>query len=316
VNLSDVYLTMQAFMGGAFVNYFNRFGRQWQVYVQADGEYRTNAEDIGEFYVTNADGGRVPLSAVARVEPQSGPEFTMRYNGYRSAVIIGAAAPGYSSDQAMRALEEAFTQSMPSDMSFTYTGMSYQEQLAAQGVSATTVFALSLLVVFLILAALYESWTLPLSVLLPLPIGVFGAFLALSVRGLENAVYAQIGLVMIVGLSAKNAILIVEYAKTEYEQGRRLEDAALDAARIRLRPILMTSFAFILGTLPLALASGAASAARRVLGTTVIGGMLAATLLAIFVIPAIFWLVERLTSRRHPRAPQAVPVPNASGDAT
>jgi HAE1 family hydrophobic/amphiphilic exporter-1 len=239
----------------------------------------------------------------------------MRYNGYRSAVIIGAAAPGYSSDQAMRALEEAFTQSMPSDMSFTYTGMSYQEQLAAQGVSATTVFALSLLVVFLILAALYESWTLPLSVLLPLPIGVFGAFLALSLRGLENAVYAQIGLVMIVGLSAKNAILIVEYAKTEYEQGRRLEDAALDAARIRLRPILMTSFAFILGTLPLALAAGAASAARRVLGTTVIGGMLAATLLAIFVIPAIFSLVERLTSRRH-RAPQTVPVPNASDDAT
>ena len=317
VNLSDVYLTMQAFMGGAFVNYFNRFGRQWQVYVEADGEYRTSAKDIGEFYVTNAAGTRVPLSAVARVEPQAGPEFTMRYNGYRSAIIVGSAAPGYSSGQAMRALEEAFGQSMPSDMGFAYTGMSYQEQLAAEGVSATTVFALSLLVVFLILAALYESWTLPLSVLLPLPVGVLGAFLALYLRGLENAVYAQIGLVMIVGLSAKNAILIVEYAKSEYEEGRPLEDAALDAARIRLRPILMTSFAFILGTLPLALASGAASAARRVLGTTVIGGMLAATLLAIFLIPALFWLVERLTSRRRQRKSRpAVVAPNAAGDAT
>jgi multidrug efflux pump len=318
VSLADVYLTMQALMGGAFINYFNRFGRQWQVYVEADGEFRTKADDIGQFYVTNTEGTRVPLSAVTHVERQAGPEFTMRYNGYRSAIIVGAAAPGYSSGQAMRALEEAFGQSMPSDMGFAYTGMSYQEQLAAQGVSATTVFALSLVVVFLILAALYESWTLPLSVLLPLPVGVLGAFLALYLRGLENAVYAQIGLVMIVGLSAKNAILIVEYAKSEYEEGRPLEDAALDAARIRLRPILMTSFAFILGTLPLALASGAASAARRVLGTTVIGGMLAATLLAVFLIPALFWLVEHVTSRRRERASPraAVAAPNAAGDAT
>jgi HAE1 family hydrophobic/amphiphilic exporter-1 len=303
VSLSDVYRTMQAFMGGAFVNYFNRFGRQWQVYVQAAGDFRTRAEDIGQFYVTNAKGARVPLSAVTRVESQVGPEFTMRYNGYRSAVIVGSAAPGYSSSQAMRAMEAAFAQSMTPDMGFAYLGMSYQEQLAAQGISATTVFALSLLVVFLILAALYESWTLPLSVLIPLPIGVLGAFLALWARGLENAVYAQIGLVMIVGLSAKNAILIVEFAKREYEEGRPLADAALDAARLRLRPILMTSFAFIMGTIPLALASGAASAARRVLGTTVIGGMLAATVIAVFIIPAMFWLVERLTSRR--RSPDA-----------
>ena len=298
VSLSDVYRTMQAFMGGAFVNYFNRFGRQWQVYVQAEGDYRTRAEDIGQFYVTNAKGARVPLSAVTRIESQVGPEFTMRYNGYRSAVIVGAAAPGYSSGQAMRALEQAFAQSMSADMGFAYLGMSFQEQLAAEGISPTAVFALSLLVVFLILAALYESWTLPLSVLLTLPVGVLGAFLALWIRGLENAVYAQIGLVMIVGLSAKNAILIVEFAKREYEGGRRLDEAALDAARLRLRPILMTSFAFIMGTIPLALASGAASAARRVLGSTVIGGMLAATLFAVFLIPAMFWLVERLTSRK------------------
>jgi HAE1 family hydrophobic/amphiphilic exporter-1 len=201
-------------------------------------------------------------------------------------------------------------------MGFAYLGMSYQEQLAAHGISAAMVFGLSLLVVFLILAALYESWTLPLSVLLPLPIGVLGAFVALSLRGMENAVYAQIGLVMIVGLSAKNAILIVEFAKRDYEGGRALDEAALGAARVRLRPILMTSFAFIMGTIPLALASGAASAARRVLGTTVIGGMLAATLLAVFVIPAMFWLVERLTSRRRGRSKTSKPVADAASNPT
>ncbi len=221
VNLADVYLTMQAFMGGAFVNYFNRFGRQWQVYVQADGEYRTRAEDIGQFYVTNADGQRVPLSAVARIEAATGPEFTMRYNGYRSAQIIASAAPGYSSAQARRALEQTFAETMPPDMGFGYLGMSFQEQLAEQGVSPMIVFGVSLLVVFLILAAQYESWSLPFSVLLTLPIAVLGAFLALKVRGMENAVYVQIGLIMLIGLSAKNAILIVEFAKRDYERGNR-----------------------------------------------------------------------------------------------
>ncbi len=314
VNLSDVYRTMQAFMGGAFVNYFNRFGRQWQVYVQADGEYRTRAEDIGQFYVANADGQRVPLSAVAHIQDSTGPEFTMRYNGYRSAQIIASAAPGYSSAQARHALEETFAQTMPSDMGYGYLGMSFQEQLAEEGVSPMVVFGLSLLVVFLILAAQYESWSLPFSVLLTLPVAVFGAFLALTIRGMENAVYVQIGLIMLIGLSAKNAILIVEFAKRDYDSGRSIDESALDGARLRFRPILMTSFAFIMGSIPLAIASGAGSAGRRILGTTVVGGMLAATLLAIFLIPAMFAFVENLSARARRRSTKQPVVVQGSGD--
>jgi HAE1 family hydrophobic/amphiphilic exporter-1 len=315
VNLADVYQTMQAFMGGAFVNYFNRFGRQWQVYVQADGPYRTDATDIEQFHVTNADGARVPLSAVARVESQSGPEFTMRYNSYRASQILATAAPGYSSAQARRALEQTFAETMPSDMGFGYLGMSFQEEEAEQGVSPMIIFGLSLFVVFLILAAQYESWSLPFSVLLTLPIAVLGAFLALLVRGMENAVYVQIGLIMLIGLSAKNAILIVEFAKRDYERGSPVDKAALDGARVRFRPILMTSFAFIIGTVPLAIASGAGSAARRILGTTVIGGMLAATVIAIFLIPAMFAGVERLTARIHRQPGKAATPAKASNDA-
>ncbi len=317
VNLSDVYRTMQAFMGGAFVNYFNRFGRQWQVYVQADSEYRARAEDIGQFYVANADGQRVPLSAVARIEDATGPEFTIRYNGYRSAQIIASAAPGYSSTQARRALEETFAQTMPPDMGYGYLGMSFQEELADQGVSPMVVFGLSLLVVFLILAAQYESWSLPFSVLLTLPVAVLGAFLAINIRGMENAVYVQIGLIMLIGLSAKNAILIVEFAKRDYDGGKPVDQAALDGARLRFRPILMTSFAFIMGSIPLAIASGAGSAGRRILGTTVVGGMLAATVLAIFLIPAMFALVENLSARARRRsAKQPVAAKSsAEGDA-
>ena len=317
VNLSDVYRTMQAFMGGAFVNYFNRFGRQWQVYVQADSEYRTRAEDIGQFYVANADGQRVPLSAVARIEDATGPEFTIRYNGYRSAQIIASAAPGYSSTQARRALEETFAQTMPPDMGYGYLGMSFQEELAEQGVSPMVVFGLSLLVVFLILAAQYESWSLPFSVLLTLPVAVLGAFLAINIRGMENAVYVQIGLIMLIGLSAKNAILIVEFAKRDYDSGKPVDEAALAGARLRFRPILMTSFAFIMGSIPLAIASGAGSAGRRILGTTVVGGMLAATVLAIFLIPAMFALVENLSARARRRSATqpVVAESSAEGDA-
>jgi HAE1 family hydrophobic/amphiphilic exporter-1 len=314
VALSDVYSTMQAFMGGTFVNYFNRFGRQWQVYVQADGPYRTTAEDIKQFYVANAKGERVPLSAVARIEAAAGPEFTMRYNGYRASQIIASAAPGYSSAQARRALEQTFAETMPPELGFGYLGMSFQEQLAEQGVSAMVVFGLSLLVVFLILAAQYESWSLPFSVLLTLPVAVFGAFIALSIRGMENAVYVQIGLIMLIGLSAKNAILIVEFAKRDYENGTSIDEAGLGGARVRFRPILMTSFAFIMGTIPLAIAHGAGSAGRRILGTTVVGGMLAATAIAIFLIPAMFALVERLTARFTKRSSAPAPVPKPAGD--
>ncbi|HXA77880.1 MAG TPA: multidrug efflux RND transporter permease subunit [Candidatus Acidoferrales bacterium] len=297
VNIGDVYQTMQTFMGGYLVNYFNRFGRQWQVYVEADGDYRTRAENIGQFYVTNSNGGSVPLSAVTNVRNISGPEFTMRYNEYEAAQINVAAAPGYSSGQARKALEDVFAKTMPREMGFDYSGMSYQEQKASQGVPAAAVFGLSLLFVFLILAAQYESWSLPFSVLLGTPVAVFGAYLTLWLRHFENDVYAQIALVMLIGLSAKNAILIVEFAKSEYENGKSIVEAALIGARIRLRPILMTAFAFILGSAPLWLASGAGAAARRIMGTAVIGGMLAASVIAIFLIPVTFALVERLSLR-------------------
>lgn len=297
VNLSDVYRTMQAFMGGYLVNYFNRFGRQWQVYVQADGDYRTRADNIGQFYVTNATGGLVPLSAVTSLQSRAGPEFTMRYNLYRAAQINGTAAPGYTSGQAVKAIEEVYAETMPHEMGFDYLGMSFQEKKASEGVSPAAIFGLSLLFVFLILAAQYESWSLPFSVLLGTPIAVFGAFTFLFLRHLENDTFAQIGLVMLIGLSAKNAILIVEFAKDEYEQGKSIVDAALAAARLRLRPILMTAFAFILGCVPLWTATGSGAASRRILGTCVIGGMIAATMLAIFLIPLTFYVVEKLSAR-------------------
>ena len=310
VDIRDVYRTIQAFMGGSFINYFNRFGRQWQVYVEAEGAYRDRVENVGEFYVRNNKGDMVPLSTLTRFESRTGPEFTMRYNLYRSAQIIGSAAPGYSSAQAMSALESVFAETMPAEMGYDYLGISFQEKLAQQGVPPAAIFGFSLLVVFLILAALYESWSLPFSILLSTPVAVFGAFAALWLRRvvlgaylppylvqIETDVYSQIGLVMLIGLAAKNAILIVEFAKDRYERGRPLVDAALEGAQTRLRPILMTSFAFILGCVPLWTASGAGSVSRQIMGTTVIGGMLAATCIAIFVIPVLFVTVEKLTAR-------------------
>jgi len=298
IDLTSVYQTLQTFMGGFFVNYFNRFGRTWQTYIEAEGDYRTDAKNVGQFFVRNANGDPVPLDAISSIKNIAGPEFTLRYNEYRSAQINGAAAPGYSSNQAMNALEEVFRQTMPKEMGYDYLGISFQEKKAQQGVSPTAVFGMSLLFVFLILAALYESWSLPFSVLLGTPVAVLGAFFTLWLRGMENNIYAQIGLIMLIGLAAKNAILIVEFAKDEYEKGKPLLDATLEGARLRLRPILMTSFAFIFGMLPLWFASGSGAVARRVLGSTVIGGMIAASGIAIFLIPVTFYVVERIANRQ------------------
>jgi len=306
-----VYNTIQAFMGGLFVNYFNEFGRTWQVYVQAEAPYRANTRHLGQFYVRNSQGDVLPLSALAKFENRSGPEFIMRYNEYRSAQINGSAAPGYSSDQATAALEEVFKQTMPREMGFDYIGMSYQEQKAREGIPSWVIFGFSLLFVFLVLAALYESWSLPWSVLLSTPVAVFGAVLTLLLRRvlmgaylpaylvqIENDVYTQIGLVMLIGLGAKNSILIVAFAKEQYEEGKALVDASLEGARLRFRPLMMTALAFILGCVPLWIASGAGSIARQVIGTTVIGGMVAETFIGRFFVPAIFVAVERLAGAR------------------
>jgi HAE1 family hydrophobic/amphiphilic exporter-1 len=297
VELGSVYTTMQTFMGGYLVNYFNRFGRQWQTYVQAEGDTRINIQNIREFYVRSANGGQVPLGSLMRVKQITGPEFIQRFNGYNSAQINITGTAGYSSGQVRAALEEGFQESMPPGMGFAYQGMSFQEQRAAEGVPAWMVFGLSIVIVFLILAALYESWTLPFSVLLGTPVAILGAYLALTVRSLENDIFATIGLIMLIGLSAKNAILIVEFAIANYEKGLSISESALQAARLRFRPIIMTALAFICGCLPLWTASGSGAASRRILGTVVIGGMTLASVLGILMVPVTFAVVEYLSHR-------------------
>jgi HAE1 family hydrophobic/amphiphilic exporter-1 len=313
VDLQGVYTTLQAFMGGAYVNDFNRFGRQWKVFLQAEPEYRRTAGDIGAFYVRNDRGDMVPLSTLVSAQDVRGPEFTTRFNLYRAAEVTGSPAPGYSSGQAIAALEEVAREVLPAEMGYAWNAMSYQEKNASGG---GAVFALAVLMVFLILAAQYESWALPFSVLLGTPLAVFGAFLGLLMRRQEFNVFGQIGLVMLIGLAAKNAILIVEFAKLEREQGKPLVEAALNGARLRLRPILMTSFAFILGCVPLWIASGAGAVGRQQLGTAVIMGMLVATMLGIFLVPVLFVVIGRLVQKReHGAAPPPQPLaqPSAGG---
>jgi multidrug efflux pump len=309
VVVADVYQTLQAFLGGLYVNQFNRFGRQWRVFLQSEAEDRLTPEDITRFYVRNNDGEMLPLSTVVTSRRVFGPEYTQRFNLFRAVQITGQPAPGYSSGQAMAALEEVAHEVLPPEMGYDWADLSFQERRAAG--RAGVVFGISLGFVFLILAALYESWSLPFSVLLSVPVAVVGAFLGLWARGFALDVYGQIGLVMLIGLAAKNAILIVEFAKDALERGEPLVDAALQGARLRLRPILMTSFAFILGCVPLWTAQGAGAAGRRILGTTVISGMLTATGIAVFLIPALFVVVERLSGaeRKHTSPPDAASAP-------
>jgi HAE1 family hydrophobic/amphiphilic exporter-1 len=320
VAIKDVYQALQAFLGGIYVNQFNRFGRQWKVFVQGEATGRVRVEDINQFYVRNNDGKMVPLSALLTTDNTQGPEFTNRFNLFRAAQVTGIPAPGYSSGQATAALEAVAKEVLPREMGYDWADMSYQEVKAAG--AGGKVFVLSIIFVFLILAALYESWSLPWAVLLTVPVAVFGAFLGLLLRKFDLDVYGQIGLVMLIGLAAKNAILIVEFAVLQQkEKGMGLVDAALEGAKLRLRPILMTSFAFILGCVPLYTASGSGAESRKILGTVVIAGMLAATGLAIFLIPALFVLVEKLAGKGKKKEPVAAtagaavpaPTPNPTG---
>ncbi len=307
IAVGDVYQTLQTYLGGLFVNQFNRFGRQWRVFLQAEGQDRLTEQDIGQYYVRNGQGNMVPLSTLTSTRRIAGPEYTNRFNLYRAAQILGSAAPGYSSGQALAALEQVAAQVLPREMGYGFADLSYQERKASG--RAGGIFALSLGFVFLILAALYESWSLPFSVLLSVPVAVLGAFLGLYLRNFDLGIFAQIGLAMLIGLAAKNAILIVEFARDEMKKGRPLVEAALEGARLRLRPILMTSFAFIFGMIPLWVATGAGAISRQILGTVVITGMLAATGIAIFIIPVLFVLVERLANRRRAQEQPPAPLP-------
>jgi len=300
---ADVNTTIGSFLGGAYVNDFNRFGRLFKVYVQAEPEYRTTADDIRYFFVRGKEGQMIPLNSIMETRATQGPEYTNRFNLFRAAEITGAPAEGYSSNQALDALEEVARETLPTDMSFSWNAMSFQERAAAG--SGAQVFLLALVFVFLILAAQYESWSLPLGVMLGTPIAIFGAMLGLFLSGLflpgyENNVFAQIGLVMLIGMSAKNAILIVEFAKMKFEEGMAPIDAALEAARERFRPILMTAFSFILGVIPLLVASGAGAESRKVMGMTVFSGMLMATIIGVLLVPALYVFVERFISRNKP----------------
>ncbi len=294
VQLNDVFSTMQSYLGSSYVNDFNKFGKTYQVRVQADSRYRLTAEDIGRLEVRNAQGGMVPLGAVTDVKDVVGPDVVTRYNLYPAASLIGAAAPGFSSGQALALMEDMARKTLPQSMGFEWTTMAYQEK--ATGNEAFAVFGFAVLLVFLVLAAQYESWSAPAAIIMVVPQALLGTSIAVAARGMDNNVYTQIGIVLLIALASKNAILIVEFARElRLQKGMSIQDAAVEGARARFRPILMTSFAFILGVVPLLTASGAGSASQRALGTAVFGGMLASTFLAVLFVPVFFTVIQTLS---------------------
>jgi hydrophobe/amphiphile efflux-1 (HAE1) family protein len=290
VRIDDVFDTLQAFMGGLYINDFDRFGRLFRVYAQAEGDLRTAPGDVRRLWVRSQNGEMVPLSTLLSLRRVAGPRDIPHYNVYRSAKIQGAPAPGYSSGQALDRMEEIAREALPAGMAFEWTGTAYQERQA--GNEARIILLLSLLVVFLFLAAQYESWSMPFAIMLVVPLAFLGALSAQALRGLTNDLYCQIGLVTLIGLASKNSILIVEFARRRRAEGSSLTDAAREAAETRFRPVLMTAFSFILGVLPLVIASGAGANARRSLGTAVFGGMLVATLLSLVLVPALYVVVQ------------------------
>ena len=307
VSLNDIYATVGAFLGGSYVNDFNRFGRLYKAYIQAEPEYRLSEDKVNLFFVNNRNGDSVPLAAFANIRDISGPDFTNRFNLYRSIELTGGPAPGYTSTQALNALEQVAAEVLPGDMGYAWSNMSYQEKKASG--TGALVFVFSLVFVFLILAAQYESWSLPLSILLGTPFAIFGAFLALYLARLysqsfELNIFAQVALVMLIAMAAKNAILIVEFANLEFEKGLSLFEAATKAARLRFRPILMTAFSFILGVLPLVVASGAGAEARVVMGMALLGGMTLATVLGVFFYPMLFVFIGKVARYEQKRDAQ------------
>ena len=297
ISLDSIYTTVGAFLGGTYINDFNRFGRLYKAYIQAEPEYRLSEEMINLFFIKNSEGKSVPLSSFVDIKEIAGPDYTRRFNLYRAVELTGQPAPGFTSAQALDALEQVATNTLPDDMGFEWANMSYQEKKASG--TGAIVFAFALVFVFLILAAQYESWSLPMSILLGTPFAVLGAFLALFLARLfstsyELNIFAQIALVMLIAMAAKNAILIVEFASLEFEKGKSLFDAAVTAAKLRFRPILMTAFSFILGVFPLVVASGAGSEARVVMGMALLGGMTLATVLGVFFYPMLFIFIGKV----------------------
>jgi HAE1 family hydrophobic/amphiphilic exporter-1 len=309
VPLGQITDTLQIFMGSAYVNDFDFNNRSYRVYVQADRQFRSKPQDIAQFYVRSGSGAMVPLENLVTVTETASAQIISHYNLFRSAEINGIAAPGYSSGQAIQAMEELARKVLPAGFSYSWSGLSLEE--IESGGQSLALFALGLLVVYLTLAAQYESFVLPLIILLGVPMALLGALGAQGLRGLENDVYCQIGLVMLIGLASKNGILIVEFAEQLRRRGLSIPEAAAEAARIRLRPILMTSFAFILGVLPLVLASGAGKAARHSVGTTVFGGMILSTVLNLLFIPVLYVLVRTATERARGRAAVPAPAPGS-----